>query len=142
MNRGADLSGERRSRQSSGFSPGDGHEHRQGAGVPNQQLHLAGHRHLRALQGALAGGIVLQVDQAVLRFVGKFGEVPHRDRRLGLCPCRHGQETPQSGCVVLHVVADFSVTMFKPMPLQHACPGSEHKAEQGNDCYQPNRFVF
>jgi len=41
-----------------------------------------------------------------------------------------------------HVVADFSVTMFKTMPTQHAFPGSEHKAEQGNDCYQPNRFVF
>jgi hypothetical protein len=41
-----------------------------------------------------------------------------------------------------HVVADFSVTMFKTMFLQHAFPGSEHKAEQGNDCYQPNRFLF
>ena len=55
----------------------------------------------------LAGKTVLHVDQAVLRSVGKCGEVQHRDRRLGLCPRRHRQETPQPGCVARHVATDF-----------------------------------
>jgi hypothetical protein len=41
-----------------------------------------------------------------------------------------------------HVVADFSVTRFKTMPLQQAFPGSDYKPEQGNDRNQPNLFAF
>ena len=36
----------------------------------------------------------------------------------------------------------FSVTLFEKMPLQQAFPGRGHKAEQGNDCNQPNLFAF
>ena len=36
----------------------------------------------------------------------------------------------------------FPVTFFWKMPLQQACPGSDHKGEQGNDCNQANRFAF
>jgi hypothetical protein len=36
----------------------------------------------------------------------------------------------------------FSVTLFEKMPLQQAFPGRDHKAEQGNDCNQPNLFAF
>ena len=33
-------------------------------------------------------------------------------------------------------------TLFEKLRLQQVLPGSEHKAEQINDCYQPNRFMF
>jgi hypothetical protein len=35
-----------------------------------------------------------------------------------------------------------SVTMFEKMTLQQAFPGRGHKAEQGNECNQPNLFAF
>ena len=40
------------------------------------------------------------------------------------------------------VLQIFSVTLFEKMPLQQAFPGRDHKSEQGNDCNQPNPFVF
>ena len=35
-----------------------------------------------------------------------------------------------------------SVTLFEKMPLQQACPGSDHTSEPGNDGNQLNLFVF
>jgi hypothetical protein len=45
-------------------------------------------------------------------------------------------------CVALHDDTDFSVTFFEKMRLQQVFTGSNHKAEQGNDCTQPNLLVF
>jgi hypothetical protein len=36
----------------------------------------------------------------------------------------------------------FSVTLFEKMRLQQVFSGSDHKAEQGNDCNRPNPFEF
>ena len=84
----------------------------QDAGVPHQPVWPAGRDHLRALQKPLAGRALLQVDQAaspdqtVLRDIGKRGEDPNLDRRLGLRPRRHRQEAPQPGRLALHIAAD------------------------------------
>src|SRR3989338_6139309 len=87
---------------------GDG----QDTGFSHQQFHLSGSHHLRALQASLAGGTVLQVDQAasayqeVLRQFRECGEVANLDRHVGLYPRRHRQEAPQSGRLALHIVTD------------------------------------
>jgi hypothetical protein len=41
-----------------------GYRDRQEAGISHQQFHGDGSYHIRTLQGALAGGVVLQMDQA------------------------------------------------------------------------------
>ena len=64
--------------RASASHPIQGSRDRQDAGVPDQQLHLAGSHHLRALQSALAGGIVLQVDQAA----SSYQEVLRQRRRM------------------------------------------------------------
>ena len=78
----------------------------------HQQLLASGRHHLRALQKPLAGGTLLQVDQAassdqaVLRHVGERGEDADLDCRLGLRPRRHRQEAPRPGRLALHFVTD------------------------------------
>ena len=68
--------------------------------ITNNEL-ASGRHHLRALQKPLAGGTLLQVDQAassdqaVLRHVGERGEDADLDCRLGLRPRRHRQEAPR-----------------------------------------------
>ena len=63
-----------------------------------------------ALQSPLAGGIVLQVDQAafayqeVLRQFRECGEIANLDRGVGLCPRGYRQEAPQLGRFALHFV--------------------------------------
>ena len=85
---------------------------RQDAGLHHQQLLASGRHHLRALQKPLAGGTLLQVDQAassdqaVLRHVGERGEDADLDCRLGLRPRRHRQEAPRPGRLALHFVTD------------------------------------
>ena len=87
-------------------------EVRQDAGLHHQQLLASGRHHLRALQKPLAGGTLLQVDQAassdqaVLRHVGERGEDADLDCRLGLRPRRHRQEAPRPGRLALHFVTD------------------------------------
>ena len=82
------------------------------AGLHHQQLLASGRHHLRALQKPLAGGTLLQVDQAassdqaVLRHVGERGEDADLDCRLGLRPRRHRQEAPRPGRLALHFVTD------------------------------------
>ena len=78
----------------------------------DQQLLASGRHHRRALQKPLAGGTLLQVDQAassdqaVLRHVGERGEDADPDCRLGLRPRRHRQEAPRPGHLALHFVTD------------------------------------
>ena len=84
---------------------------RQDAGLHHQPS-ASGRHHLRALQKPLAGGTLLQVDQAassdqaVLRHVGERGEDADLDCRLGLRPRRHRQEAPRPGRLALHFVTD------------------------------------
>ena len=67
--------------------------------VPHQQLHASGTYHRPDLQVPLAGGIVLQVDQAApanqgfLRHQRERREDPNLDRRVGL---RAGRHRPQA----------------------------------------------
>ena len=81
--------------------PLQGSADRQDAGVPHQQLRLAGIHHYRALPLSLAGRTVLQMDQAafahqgVLRHLGERGQIADLDRDLCLRPRRHRQKTPQ-----------------------------------------------
>jgi len=100
--------------------PIQGFRCRQDAGVPDQQLHLAGSLHLRAL----AGGTVLQVDQAasadqaVLRHVRECGQVANLDRRVGLCPRRHHQKAPQPSGFALHIATDSFGQRFRKNPVK------------------------
>ncbi len=107
--------------QASASYPLQGFRDRQNAGFPDQQLHLADRNYLRVLQGAFAGGTVLQVDQSVFahqeipRYIRKCGEVANLDRRVGLCPRRPNQKAPQSGCI-----AGLKVAVHKTAFLQEA----------------------
>jgi hypothetical protein len=104
--------------------------------------------HLRALQESLAGGIVLQVDQAasayqkVLRQFRECGEVTNLDRHVGLCPRCHHQEAPQSGCLARTLLQILSLTLFEKVPLQQAFQGNDYKPEQDNDSNQMNLFKY
>ena len=75
------------------------------------QTALAGIDDLRPLQEPLAGGAVLQVDQAasadqaVLRHLGERREDADLDRRVGLRAGRHRQEAAEAGGVALHIAA-------------------------------------
>src|SRR5271157_46827 len=75
---------------------------RQAAGVPHQQFRPGRPHHRQALQMSLAGGTVLQMDQAapahqgVLRHQRKRRQIANLDRRLGLRPRRHRQKTPRA----------------------------------------------
>ena len=81
---------------------------RQNIGFHYQQLRVVGSYHLYARQDTLAGGAVLQMDQAasahqkVLRQLRECCEVTNLDRRIGRCPRRCSQEAPQSGRFALH----------------------------------------
>ena len=98
--------------RTSAAHPLQGPRVRQDAGLHHQQLLASGRHHLRALQKPLAGGTLLQVDQAassdqaVLRHVGERGEDADLDCRLGLRPRRHRQEAPRPGRLALHFVTD------------------------------------
>ena len=98
--------------RTSAAHPLQGPRVRQDAGLHHQQLLASGRHHLRALQKPLAGGTLLQVDQAassdqaVLRHVGERGEDADLDCRLGLRPRRHRQEVPRPGRLALHFVTD------------------------------------
>ena len=78
--------------RTSAAHPLQGPRVRQDAGLHHQQLLASDRHHLRALQKPLAGGTLLQVDQAassdqaVLRHVGERGEDADLDCRLGLRP--------------------------------------------------------
>ena len=77
----------------------------------------------------LAGGTVLQVDQAapadqaVLRHQGKRGEDANLDRGVGLRAGRHRQETAQPGGVALHIAADPFGDSIREDALAEAFPG-------------------
>ena len=98
--------------RTSAAHPLQGPRVRQDAGLHHQQLLASGRHHLRALQKPLAGGTLLQVDQAassdqaVLRHVGERGEDADLDCRLGLRPRRHRQEAPRPRRLALHFVTD------------------------------------
>ena len=98
--------------RTSAAHPLQGPRVRQDAGLHHRQLLASGRHHLRALQKPLAGGTLLQVDQAassdqaVLRHVGERGEDADLDCRLGLRPRRHRQEEPRPGRLALHFVTD------------------------------------
>jgi len=98
--------------RSSAPHPFSRHRRRQDVGLFEQPVCLARKHYLRALQGPMAGGAVLQVGQAasahqaILRHLGERGEVSNLDRRCSLCPCRHPQEAPQSRRLALHIAPD------------------------------------
>ena len=120
--------------RTSAAHPLQGPRVRQDAGLHHQQLLASGRHHLRALQKPLAGGTLLQVDQAassdqaVLRHVGERGEDADLDCRLGLRPRRHRQEAPRPGRLALHFVTD-------PLgdPSSRKCPYIKHLRETKTD---------
>jgi Domain of unknown function (DUF4372)/Transposase DDE domain len=76
------------------------------------QACVPGSDHLRTLQASLAGGTVLQVDQAasayqeVLRQFRECGEVANLDCHVGLCPRGHRQKAPRPRRLALHFATD------------------------------------
>jgi hypothetical protein len=91
----------------------------------HQQLRPSGRHHLCLVQMPLAGGTLLQMDQAasshqaVLRHLGKRGQDADLDRRLGLRPRRHRQEASRPGRLALH---------FAPDPLGHPFRENAHRS--------------
>jgi hypothetical protein len=124
-------------------------EIRQDIRLPHQPDDLAGRKHLRPLQESLAGGTVLQVDQAassdqtVFRYVGECGQDANLDRGVGLCPGRHRQEAAQSGRLALHFATDFVGHPFRenahPASLPRRC---EQNFAEGTPCNQLNLFTI
>lgn len=92
---------------------------RQTAGLSDQQLHHSGAHRNGALPVPLAGGAVLQMDQAtpahqiVFRDLRECGQDAGLDRRLSLCPSRHHQETTQYPGQPLHNPTDFEPDHFR-----------------------------
>ena len=121
---------------------------RQDAGLHHQQLLASGRHHLRALQKPLAGGTLLQVDQAassdqaVLRHVGERGEDADLDCRLGLRPRRHRQEAPRPGRSLYTLLQILSVTLFEKMPIHQALAGDENRCNASQITNQLNLFDF
>ena len=113
--------------------------------TPHQQLLASGRHHLRALQKPLAGGTLLQVDQAassdqaVLRHVGERGEDADLDCRLGLRPRRHRQEASRPGRSLYTLLQILSVTLFEKMPIHQA--RGETKTDERFANNQPIEFI-
>ena len=134
--------------RTSAAHPLQGPRVRQDAGLHHQQLLASGRHHLRALQKPLAGGTLLQVDQAassdqaVLRHVGERGEDADLDCRLGLRPRRHRQEAPRPGRLALRLCYRSS----RWHPLREKCPYIKHLRETKTDATasannQPIEFI-
>src|SRR5271157_1502120 len=91
--------------------PLPGPQNRQDADLSNQPVGAACPDHLRSLQKPLAGGTILQMDQAtsadqaVLRHFGERGEDANLDRRLGLRAGCYRAQTAQAGSAPLHIAA-------------------------------------
>ena len=106
--------------------PIQGFRYREDTGVSDTSLHIADSLHLFAPQGGLAGS----------------GEVTNPNRCLGLCPGRIVKKRLNLDALLHTLLQIIIVTFTWKMPLLQACPGSDHKGEQGNDCNQVNRFAF
>ena len=91
-----------------------------------------------SVQKPLAGGALLQVDQAasshqtVLRHLGERGEDADLDRRLGLRSRRHHQEASRPGRLALHFATD---------PLGHAFRENAHTSSACWRRKQMQRFA-
>ena len=111
-------------------------------------LLASGRHHLRALQKPLAGGTLLQVDQAassdqaVLRHVGERGEDADLDCRLGLRPRRHRQEGLDLDASLYTLLQILSVTLFEKMPIHQALAGDENRCNASQITNQLNLFDF
>ena len=119
------------------------------AGLHHQQLLASGRHHLRALQKPLAGGTLLQVDQAassdqaVLRHVGERGEDADLDCRLGLrqlvAIVKKRLDLDASLYTLLQIL---SVTLFEKMPIHQALAGDENRCNASQITNQLNLFDF
>ena len=84
----------------------------QDVGISDQQHQLATADHRRAIQESLAGGIVLQMDQATSAHQAFFGHQRERGedanlvRRLHLRADCHRQKGASPQCLALHFVTD------------------------------------
>ena len=94
----------------------------QDAGVPDQQYDLAAADHRRSVQEPLAGGVVLQMDQAASAhqaFSGherERGEDANLVRRVHLRADRHRQKGASPRCLALHFATDFVGLGFRENP--------------------------
>ena len=99
-----------------------GPQNRKDAGLPDQQLRLAGVHDYRALPLPLAGRTLLQVDQAafadqgVLRHIGERSQIADLDRRIRLRPCRDRQKAAQAPRQPLSNPTDPELDPFRENP--------------------------
>ena len=81
-------------------------------GIPHQQHNTARADDRRALQESLAGGVVLQMDQATFAnqeipgHERERGEDANLVRRIHLCAHCHRQEGASTQCLAIHIAAD------------------------------------
>lgn len=107
------LSGFYSHQRPSATHPLQGSRDRQDIHLLDQPVYAAGHHDLHLVQGALAGRVVFQMDQAasahqeVLWHLGERCKGTDMDRCIGIRARGHCQETTQSGCLALHFATDF-----------------------------------
>ena len=135
--------------RTSAAHPLQGPRVRQDAGLHHQQLVASGRHHLRALQKPLAGGTLLQVDQAassdqaVLRHVGERGEDADLD-----WPSRSTSASPSSRSASTWTPRSYTLlqilsgTLFEKMPIHQALAGDENRCNASQITNQLNLFDF
>ena len=99
-----------------------GSRDRQKLDIPDQQHDLASVDHRCTVQEPLAGGVVLQVDQAALAnqeisgHQSERGEGANLVRRVHLRADRHRQEGASTQCLALHIATDSFSVGFRENP--------------------------
>ena len=126
-----------------------GSRDRQDAGVPDQQVRVAGADHLRAVQVPMAGGAVLQVDQAasahqaLLRHFRERCADANLDRRsASTCWWRSSRRRLNLDASLHTLLQILSLTLFEKMPLQQAFAGSDTDPNSQRLHNQLNLFEF
>ena len=132
--------------RTSAANPLQGPRVRQDAGLHHQQLLASGRHHLRALQKPLAGGTLLQVDQAassdqaVLRHVGERGEDADLDCRL-----RSTSSSPSSRSASTLDASLYTLLQILSVTLTRKCPVHQALRETKTDAtlrkFQPIEFI-
>ena len=128
--------------RTSAAHPLQGPRVRQDAGLHHQQLLASGRHHLRALQKPLAGGTLLQVDQAASsRFYGsrRTGEDADLECYVVAIVKKRLTWTPRSTLCY----RSSSVTLFEQaMPIHQALAGDENRCNASQITNQLNLFDF
>ena len=114
---------------------------RQDAGLHHQQLLASGRHHLRALQKPLAGGTLLQVDQA-LRIKQFYGTSENAVKTQIWIAVSSTSSSPSSRSASTWTPRSTRLTLFEKMPIHQALAGDENRCNASQITNQLNLFDF